>query len=49
MDKIKKLNNGAGPLCGDLVVAAVILDSNKPIIGLNNSKKLSKKKREELF
>lgn len=40
---------GAGPLCGDLVVAAVILDPTKPIIGLNDSKKLSEKKREELF
>lgn len=49
MNKIYKLNKGASPLCGDLVVAAVILDPNKPIIGLNDSKKLSEKKREELF
>lgn len=40
---------GAGPLCGDLVVAAVILDPKKPIIGLDDSKKLSEKKREELY
>lgn len=40
---------GAGPLCGNLVVAAVILDPNKPIIGLNDSKKLTEKKRDALF
>ena len=40
---------GAGPLCGDVVAAAVILDSDKPIEGLNDSKKLSEKKREGLF
>ena len=40
---------GAGPLCGDLVVAAVILDPNNPITGLNDSKKLSEKKRDALY
>lgn len=40
---------GAGPLCGDLVVAAVILDPNKPILGLDDSKKLTEKKRELLY
>lgn len=40
---------GAGPLCGDLVVAAVILDPNNPIVGLNDSKKLTEKKRELLY
>ncbi len=40
---------GAGPLCGDLVVAAVILDPNKPILGLADSKKLTEKKRELLY
>ena len=40
---------GAGPLCGDVVAAAVILDPNNPISGLNDSKKLSEKKREALF
>lgn len=40
---------GAGPLCGDLVVAAVILDPKNPIEGLNDSKKLTEKKRESLY
>ncbi len=40
---------GAGPLCGDVVAAAVILDPNNPISALNDSKKLSEKKREALF
>lgn len=40
---------GAGPLCGDVYAAAVILDKNKPIAGLNDSKKLSEKKRERLY
>ena len=40
---------GRGPLCGDVVTAAVILDPNKPIAGLTDSKKLTEKKREALF
>jgi ribonuclease HII len=40
---------GRGPLAGDVVTAAVILDPNKPIEGLDDSKKLSEKKREALF
>jgi ribonuclease HII len=40
---------GRGPLAGDVVTAAVILDPNKPIEGLDDSKKLSAKKREFLF
>ena len=40
---------GRGPLCGPVVTAAVILDPNRPIDGLNDSKKLSEKKREALF
>lgn len=40
---------GAGPLCGDVVAAAVILDPDTPIPELNDSKKLSEKKREYLF
>jgi ribonuclease HII len=40
---------GRGPLCGDVVTAAVILDPEKPISGLNDSKKLSEKRREALF
>ena len=39
---------GRGPLAGNVVAAAVILDPNKPIEGLNDSKKLSAKKREAL-
>lgn len=39
---------GRGPLCGALVAAAVILDPAKPIAGLNDSKKLSPKRREAL-
>lgn len=40
---------GRGPLAGPLVCAAVILDPENPIEGLNDSKKLSEKKREFLF
>jgi Ribonuclease HII len=40
---------GRGPLAGDVVAAAVILNDKKPIIGLADSKKLSEKKRESLF
>lgn len=40
---------GAGCGASDLVVAAVILDPNNPIEGLNDSKKLSEKKREALY
>ncbi|MEH6570800.1 MAG: ribonuclease HII [Halioglobus sp.] len=36
---------GRGPLAGDVVAAAVILDPEKPILGLRDSKKLSEKKR----
>ena len=36
---------GRGPLVGAVVTAAVILDPNKPISGLADSKKLSEKKR----
>ncbi|KJY96302.1 ribonuclease HII [Pseudoalteromonas ruthenica] len=39
---------GRGPLVGDVVTAAVILDPNKPIAGLGDSKKLSDKKRTAL-
>lgn len=39
---------GRGPLVGDVVAAAVILDPQNPIYGLNDSKKLSEKKRNEL-
>ncbi len=40
---------GRGPLAGDVVAAAVILDPDFPIIGLDDSKKLTEKKREFLF
>ena len=39
---------GRGPLAGDVVAAAVILDNNKAIAGLNDSKKLSARQREAL-
>lgn len=40
---------GRGPLAGPVVVAAVILDPARPIAGLDDSKKLSEKRREALF
>lgn len=40
---------GRGPLAGPVVAAAVILDDLNPIRGLNDSKKLSAKRREALF
>ncbi len=40
---------GRGPLCGAVVTAAVILDPQRPIQGLNDSKQLSEARREHLF
>lgn len=40
---------GRGPLAGPVYAAAVILSPEYPIIGLNDSKKLSEKKRESLY
>lgn len=40
---------GRGPLIGDVVAAAVILDPARPIAGLADSKKLSPKRREILY
>ncbi len=40
---------GRGPLCGPVVAAAVILPRGLVIEGLNDSKKLTEKKREALF
>lgn len=40
---------GRGPLCGPVVAAAVILPKDSQILYLNDSKKLSEKKREELY
>lgn len=39
---------GRGPLAGNVVAAAVILDVNKPIVGLADSKKLTAAKRQRL-
>ena len=39
---------GRGPLAGAVVAAAVILDPNNPVPGLNDSKKLSAKRRDAL-
>lgn len=40
---------GRGPLAGPVVAAAVILPEDFSILGVNDSKSLSEKKREELF
>ncbi len=40
---------GRGPLCGPVCVAACILDPARPVHGINDSKKLTEKKREALF
>jgi len=40
---------GRGPLVGDVVTAAVILDPARPIVGLADSKKLSEKRRLALY
>lgn len=39
---------GRGPLAGPVYAAAVILNSQRPIAGLADSKKISEKKREQL-
>lgn len=39
---------GRGPLAGDVVAAAVMLDPRRPITGLRDSKKLSATRREQL-
>ncbi len=39
---------GRGPLAGPVVAAAVILDPNNPLDGLNDSKRLSARRRERL-
>lgn len=39
---------GRGPLCGPVIAAAVILDPQRPITGLKDSKKLTERKRIEL-
>lgn len=40
---------GRGPLAGNVYAAAIILPENCDIEGINDSKKLSEKKREQLF
>lgn len=40
---------GRGPVAGDVFAAAVVLDPNNPIEGLNDSKKLTPKRREALY
>lgn len=40
---------GRGPLAGPVVAAAVILNPDKPIEGLCDSKQLTKRQREQLF
>lgn len=40
---------GRGPLCGPVCCAAVILDPQNPVEGVNDSKKLTAKRREELY
>ena len=40
---------GAGPLAGPVYAAAVLLPLGVEIPGLNDSKKLTEKKREQLF
>ena len=40
---------GRGPLAGDVYAAAVVFDSDVCIEGLNDSKKLTEKKREQLY
>jgi len=40
---------GRGPLCGPVVAAAVILPKNYKLEGLNDSKQLTEKKREEFY
>lgn len=40
---------GRGPLAGPVVAAAVILNEENPILGLNDSKQLTENKREKLY
>ncbi|HEX7341870.1 MAG TPA: ribonuclease HII [Rhodanobacteraceae bacterium] len=40
---------GRGPLAGPVSVAAVILDPGRPIAGLDDSKRLSERRREALY
>ena len=42
-------NTGRGPLCGPVCCAAVILNPDDPIEGVNDSKKLTEKRRDALY
>ena len=52
-EKVKRVvgidEAGRGPLAGPVVASAVILNLDNPIDGINDSKALSEKKRNELF
>ena len=49
-DKVAGLDEaGRGPLAGPVVAAAVILPEHLPVSGIRDSKKVSPKKREQLF
>lgn len=50
IDKIAGVDEvGRGPLCGPVVACACILPKNYTLEGLNDSKKLSEKKRDKLY
>lgn len=40
---------GRGPLAGPVVAAGVLLDTTKPVFGLNDSKLIKEKAREDLY
>lgn len=40
---------GRGPLCGPVYAAAVVLNPDRPIAALNDSKKLTERRRDALF
>ena len=40
---------GRGPLAGPVVIASVIMPANSMIEGVNDSKKISEKKREKIY
>jgi len=40
---------GRGPLAGPVIAAAVILNPDAPVEGVNDSKKLTEQRRERLF
>ena len=40
---------GRGPLAGNVVAAAVVLDPQRPVLGIRDSKKLSADQRDRYF